>query len=341
MNSKLTLILSLIVAAFFGPFFAAADDEKQSVYQFVVSPADLTIDEAVAALENRAPKHGFNVLASIEAGVPEDCSYRAHVLLLYKEDYGLRLMEANSQTAPFALVDRVNVFEDENGVHVSIVNPRSINRTVLMDDPTYAGLTGSHTADLRSFIAACVPGTPSEKQYGQERKKGYIGRTMGVMAGGKFADKIQTKAEVAGGELQQIAEKIRSALNMPGTEWGMHLVYSLPLPEYDLVVLGVSGTPMDSKSFSIVRAGSDKSRKRLSCPGLAHAGAYPMSVVIAKEGDAIRVKLIDTMYRMKMYFEDAGKWAFMKNMGMPGSIEDEIVQMINKGLQEEGLSTLQ
>ena len=28
-------------------------------------------------------------------------------------------------------------------------------------------------------------------------------------------------------------------------------------------------------------------------------------------------------HRMKMYFEDAGKWAFMKNMGMPGSIASE------------------
>jgi len=33
------------------------------------------------------------------------------------------------------------------------------------------------------------------------------------------------------------------------------------------------------------------------------------------------------MYRMKMYFEDAGMWAFMKNMSMPGEIEDEIVKM--------------
>lgn len=34
------------------------------------------------------------------------------------------------------------------------------------------------------------------------------------------------------------------------------------------------------------------------------------------------------MFRMKMYFEDAGKFAFMKNMGMPGSIHDAIKKMI-------------
>jgi hypothetical protein len=39
------------------------------------------------------------------------------------------------------------------------------------------------------------------------------------------------------------------------------------------------------------------------------------------------------MYRMKMYFEDAGKWAFMKNMGMPGSIEEEIALQVRTGLK--------
>ena len=34
------------------------------------------------------------------------------------------------------------------------------------------------------------------------------------------------------------------------------------------------------------------------------------------------------MYRMKLYFEDAGKWAFMKNMGMPGSIQDEVAAQV-------------
>jgi hypothetical protein len=35
---------------------------------------------------------------------------------------------------------------------------------------------------------------------------------------------------------------------------------------------------------------------------------------------------------MKMYFEDAGKWAFMKNMGMPGSIADEISAQVRPAL---------
>ncbi len=339
MKTKISLFV-MLAAVLAWSVNTFADGKRQSVYQYVVSPADVDIDQAVQLIEARADEYGYRVLASFEAGTPEKCNFRAHVMALFNPGYGRQLMVANSQTAPFAVVDRVNIFEDENGVHVSIVNPKSINRTVLMDDPSFKEITDMHTRDLRKLLADAVPGTPSEKSYGQERKKGYIGRTMGVMAGGKFIDKLQDKAVLAGADLQEVAAKLQQGLSEPGTGWGMHVIYKLSLPEFNTVVLGVTGTPMDSKSFSIVGAGSDKSRKNLSCPGLAHAAAYPMSVVVYKEGDQLKIRLVDTMYRMKMYFEDAGKWAFMKNMGMPGSIEDEIVSMINNALADDGLSTL-
>ena len=38
----------------------------------------------------------------------------------------------------------------------------------------------------------------------------------------------------------------------------------------------------------------------------------------------VRVTLVDEMYRMKMFFEDAGKMKFAVNMRIPGSIEGEI-----------------
>lgn len=38
------------------------------------------------------------------------------------------------------------------------------------------------------------------------------------------------------------------------------------------------------------------------------------------------------MYGMKVLFEDAGKWAFMTNMGMPGSVEDDLTTRIQAGL---------
>ncbi|HXK11730.1 MAG TPA: hypothetical protein VMT70_18950, partial [Vicinamibacteria bacterium] len=218
--------------------------------------------------------------------------------------------------------------EDERGVHVSVLNPRSLLRTVLMDDQSYGPLIEQHLASLRALVTGAVKGTSVEQDYGPARESGYIGKTMGVMAGGRFADKVQDVAVVGGGDWKAVAERMRAALEKRGSRWGLQLAYALELPEAETTVLGSTGSPMDSRSFEIVGAGADSTRDGFKCPGLAHAGAYPIEVVVTAEPGAVRVRVVDTMYRMKMFFEDAGKWAFMKNMGMPGSIQDELSTQI-------------
>lgn len=303
------------------------------VYQYVVQSAQGGFDEISAALENAATAANWRVLAKVDAGAPKDCPYKVRVFVLYDSAYAQQVLAANRKTGPFAVVDRINLFQDENGTHVAVVYPHSINRTILMDDQKYEAMTASHLQALRQMIAGAVQGTASEKEYGQFREKGYIGKTMGVMAGGSFDGKLVDLANVAGGDWKEIAAKTRAGLSQSGKTWGMHLVYELELPEFETVVFGTTGTPMDSKSFSIVGAGADQAREKLQCPGLAHAAAYPIEVIVAKEDGAVKVRLVEVMFRMKMYFEDAGKWAFMKNVRMPGSIQDELGEQIKKGLE--------
>ncbi|MFQ5631861.1 MAG: hypothetical protein ACE5I1_24070 [bacterium] len=140
-------------------------------------------------------------------------------------------------------------------------------------------------------------------------------------------------AKVKDIDWQDVAAKVRQGLSQTGKKWGMHLVYQVEMPQYETLVLGITGTPMDSKSFSIVGTGTDESREDLQCPGLAHAAAYPMEIVVTKAENEVKIRLVETMFRMKMYFEDAGKWAFMKNVRMPGSIQDELAKQIKTGLK--------
>jgi len=310
----------------------AAPPEAPGVYQYVVHKAEGTVDFAASAIAAAAPGAGFELLARVPVGSPAGCGYKAEVIALYAPDYGRQVAAANRRTGPFAVVDRVNVFEDEKGVHVSVVNPRSILRTVLMDDHKQAALIESHLAALRGLVEGAVRGAAAGEDYGERREKGYIGKTMGVMAGGPFSEKVQDVGVVGGDDWRGAAERVRSGLEKKGPKWGLRLAYALEIPEAETVVLGSTGTPMDSQSFQIVGAGADSARDGLKCPGLAHAGAYPIEVVIAKDAGAVRVRVVDSMYRMKMYFEDAGKWAFMKNMGMPGSIQDEIDAQVRPAL---------
>ena len=73
-------------------------------------------------------------------------------------------------------------------------------------------------------------------------------------------------------------------------------------------------------------------RKKHAYPGITHAAGYPIEIVVVDESDGVKVRLVNIMYRMKMYFEDAGKFAFAKNMGMPGSIQDELEGQIKTAL---------
>ena len=335
MNSRNCLFSGGIFLAFLlmaGLAFTEDTTKGYGVYQYVVQSASGSFDEISAALEKAASAAGWRVLANVDSGVPKGCPSKARVFVLYDSKYAQEVMTANRKTGPFAVLDRINLFQDENGIHVAVVNPHSINRTILMDDQKYEKLTEDHLQSVRRMITGAVQGTTTSKEYGQERKEGYIGKTMGVMAGGKFEDKIVNEFVIEGGDWKQVVAKVREGLSKPGERWGMHLVYELEMPEFETVVLGSTGTPMDSRSFSIVKAGDDKSRKGLKCPGLAHAAAYPIEVVVAKEGNDVKVRVVESMYRMKMYFEDAGKWAFMTNMSMPGSIQEELKAQVKKTL---------
>ncbi|MCB0297490.1 MAG: hypothetical protein KDG51_20110, partial [Calditrichaeota bacterium] len=141
MYGVMFLGIFLGVTSFSGRVLAGEDRSDDRVYQYVVKSAEGEFDAISAALETTAETAGWQVLSQTDAGVPDGCSYRARVLVLYDAAYAAALMEANRTTGPFAAVDRINLFEDENGTHVSLVNPVCINRTVLMDDEAYRTLS--------------------------------------------------------------------------------------------------------------------------------------------------------------------------------------------------------
>lgn len=308
------------------------DIKKQGVYEYVIRNSQMDFEEASTLLGLKFADSSFILLAKHNAGVPDGCEYRSLVFILYEPDYANQMMPINRLTAPFAIIDRVNMFEDENGLHIAMVNSFNINRTILMEDEKYNEMSNAHKQALRQRILAAGIGEKSQAQFGQFRKKGYIGKTMGVMAGGSFDGKIKDVAALPKADFSDVVAKLATGLNENNDDWGMHIVYQLDLDSQNVTVFGTSSAKIEAKSSNIVKAGSDKSRKNLSCAGGAHAAGYPIEIVVSKEDDGVKVRLVNIMFRMKMYYEDAGKWAFMKNMGMPGSIQDELQDQIKETL---------
>ncbi len=320
MKKVVTFLLTAAVLLFSSLVHA----EDVGMYVKVVDKFQGTFEEAVKKAEQTLAKNGWKILASYDASVPQGCSHKAHTLVIYSPAYAGKIMSHGPRSA-FSLPLRVGIYTDENGIALSFVNPASLNRTVLGDN-VEKDLSISTMKELSSVLASAGTGRVVNQQAGEVRSKGRVGG----MGGGDFADKIMEvyKREDAGSAFRDISGKVREGITSNANGW--KLIYALDLGN-DVTVYGVNKAATEARAFKI--AGEKRESKVNSCPGVDHVSAFPIEVVVYKEKGMVKVALLDEMYRMKVYFEDAGKWAFMKNMGMPGAIEKEITEVVTSKLK--------
>lgn len=319
--------MKLLISAWMLLLVLPVQAQRVDVYSYLRTELSQPVAEVSGQIQELASAAGMEVQAAFAPGVPEGCSFAAEVLVLHDADYAASLLAMNPLTGAFATTTRILVFEDERGTHVSMVDPVAVVRTVMLDLPSATELARTHRSRVEAALAG-LPGDQAARGYGPSRDRGHIGKTMGVMAGGPFDEKIQEHGRVQQARAEA-ATALQGALSGTGT-WQLSAKYRLDYPEFGITVLGVTGASMEARSFEIVKEGSDGERGSLQCPGTAHAAAYPIEMVVREDGDEVAIEFIDAMYRMKMFFEDAGKWAFMKNMGMPGSIADDLKEAITR-----------
>lgn len=312
--------LYLFLLVFFLTLSPALAAEEYGTFVKVVENASGSFDEVSSAVESGLKKAGWDILATFNPGVPEGCEFRSRVVVFTSQKYAQTIMEHGVKSA-FALPLRAGIYEDETGIHVAVVNPASINRTIIgeadLDD-----LSLATSNSIVEAIAGAVQGDAVKKQVGQMRKKGRVGG----MGGGDFFDKIEEVYKASDdddGSFNKVVDGVRSGILDNEKNWS--LIYSYDLSSYDTVVFGMTETGMEGRAFSI--AGEKRSSKSYRFPGLDHGAAFPIEVIVYKEDGGVKVVTMDGMYRMKLYFEDAGMWAFIKNMGMPGDIEDDVVEI--------------
>jgi hypothetical protein len=284
---------------------------------------DVLTEQAVSNLESA----GYTVLGVRPSGMDGACTGEAQVVSAVKLDALNPLFDLNERTAPYGLVDRIAVFRDETGVYLSTIHPGSLLRTVFMDNDGVEDVAAERRTVLREALGATMA-----REYGQNRQKGHIGKTMGVIAGGPFDEKIGVVGSAEGISVKEAADRIMAGFGESDMEWGMEIAYRLDLEDRGIAILGVTSVEMEARSFAIVGAGSDKERKNIACAGSAYAAAYPIELVVSEQDGRVVIESVDAMYRMKLFFEDAAKWAFMKNMTMPGSLASEIKGRLESAL---------
>lgn len=321
---RLKALLFLCAAFLFVASMSFASE--YGVYVKVIEKAKGGVDEVSSRVESVLRATGWEVLATYSTGVPEGCKFRSRVVVFSSPAYAKPIM-SNGVKAAFALPLRVGIYEDETGVNVAVLNPASLNRTVI-HDTKLADLSLSTINSIVEVIARDVTGSAVKKQIGEIRTKGKVGG----MGGGDFLDKIEevyAASDDSDATFKKVSENVRKGILDNRKNW--KLIYSLDLSSQGAVIFGVTETKMEGRAFRI--AGEKRSSDSYKFPGIDHNAAFPIEVIVYRDGGKVKVALLDEMYRMKVYFEDAGKWAFMKNMRMPGQIQEELVEMVSAYLK--------
>ena len=320
MKTRNVGILFLVYAILLLTVLPAAAGVQYGTFVKVTEKAAGSFDEVSKAVESGLQKAGWEILGTYDTGVPQGCNFRSRVIIFSSKDYADAIMK-NGVKSAFALPLRAGVYEDETGINIAFVNPASINRTII-DETKLDNFSSVVAESLIDVIAGAVPGTVVKKQIGEIRSKGRVSG----MGGGDFVDKIKevyTAKDDTTDTFKKISEGVREGIHSNAKGW--KLTYEYDLSDNGAIIFGVTNNKMERRAFTI--AGEKRSSGSYKCPGIDHGASFPIEVVVYKDGDAVKVVTLDGMYRMKMYFEDAGMWAFMKNMTMPGEIEDEIVEM--------------
>lgn len=305
-------------------FSSKVQADDFGMYVKVMEKTEGTFANTIKNVEQALSRNGWQVLASYDASVPEGCGHRAHTIVIHSAGYAEKILSHGPRSA-FSLPLRVGIFTDENGTNISFVNPASLNRTVL-GDGVEKELSLGKMKELSTILASSGKGIVVNQQTGEVRSKGRVGG----IGGGDFNDKIDEiyKREDAGNAFREVLGKVREGITSNTKGW--KLIYALDLGN-NTTIYGIDKPMMEARAFKI--AGEKRESKINACPGVDHAPAFPIEVVVYKEKGMVKVVLLDEMYRMKVYFEDAGKWAFMKNMRMPGEIEREITEIATAKLK--------
>ncbi len=325
---KLKLLL-LLVSAFLSTFLIAGSAFAASygVFTKVAVNVPGSISSVSQKVESALNSHNWTVIGKFNTSLPAGDSYNSTVIVATNGVYDKYMADnGNYPLGAFGLPLRVAVYTTPNqGVVVSMLNLPALART--FSGNSYVNYAAGVSNHLKNAIRDAVGGTPSNTQYGPMRS----GRFPGGIGGGSFpgsVDQISNYSGSANSNLRGVAGLLLKGIEHNNGGW--HLVYKIEKPSIGFIELGITRSSTERHSIEIDSGARATSTDKF--PGIDHSPAYPIEILIYRDGNYTDVSILGEMWRMKYYFADAGIMAFMTHMGMPGSIQGSMKQMILYGL---------
>ncbi len=336
---------------------------QHGIYLHTVANIKGDINKVGEELKVKLKNAGYNILNYTDVATPdivrqkkeEQCNFKAKLILLGSNDF-TKMITARGNKYLAAAFIRIGIYESQDGIQVVIADPETINRVVFNDlwesgkENDYNQIiakTKEFKTNLIKTIHSIGTGNNIEKPMEPIRSDEDLresSRDMFMMVGKMtfFNDEDQfpvvfSRKNNEGrkgldrliGEMKNNLKNFSPAKNdveyryvaSPEVlKW--RIIGQIYSPDSTSVVLGITRPQTEGLSFHI--AGSKFETKENKCPGINHLVAYPIEILITQKDGQLIVNTAREMFRMDMYFWDAGKMAFMNHMSMPSVLDESI-----------------
>ncbi len=343
--------------------FVTINASDHGMYLHVVSNIKGDINKVGEDLKTILQSSGLNILNYTEIATPEivrqkkdeQCGFKAKLILCSSNEF-TKMITARGNKYLVAAFLRIGLYETQNGIQIVIADPETINRVVFNDlwengkENEYnqvVAKTKEFKSNLVNTIHSISIGNKIEKALEPIRSDEDLresSRDMFMMVGKMtfFNDEdqfplIYSRNNNEGRKgLERLIDEMKNNLknfkpvkddveyryvaSPEVLKW--RIIGQVYSPDSSSVVLGITRPQTEGLSFHI--AGSKRETNENKCPGIDHLVAYPIEVMITQEDGQLNVFTAREMFRMDMYFWDAGKMAFMNHMSMPAVLDESI-----------------
>jgi hypothetical protein len=312
------------------------------------------INDVFTAIE----KDGYRILDTRDISTPdrvredvEDiCGFNGKLVMFTSDDY-IKMLTSFDNKYLVASFLKIGIYETDKGIEINIADIETINRIVFNDmgDSEYANaITETHPYKTKIIDALhSLPyGDKVEDAMEPIRETDELrdaDRDMFMMVGPMtlFEDEDQfpviyeEKEETDVARIESLKELMYNNISTfkpneedyeyrwtadPETDLQWQIIGEVHSPDNKAIMFGLTCSRTESESFRIVGDETETNK----CPGLNHLAAYPIEVLLMLNENGLVVHTAREMFRMDMYFWDAGMAAFMDHMGMPGMLDDSI-----------------
>ena len=296
-----------------------------------------SFEETSAALEKSRGESKLTLHAKHDLKVP-DGAQKARVYVLTSPAYQEAAKGAPANTVS-AQILRVAVYQYGEGkkTYINMANPTSHAMVFYAGQKDYPQLLAAAKAVAQEIrdVASRVPGKAETVQLEPARGEKTLNKFNGdgpakmmakwrnweesqrVLLEGKPEDFVAMVARV---EKALAASKDKG----PDDASGWRLISKVAVGA-NAVYFGISNEYTENKCVRINSDfRSDGKAKEAPYPGVDHAPALPLEILVINDGKTVRAVQYGEMWRMQLYFWDSGYMAFTKNTFVPSAILNSI-----------------